>query len=306
MLYPKEKLEQELERLRQKDLQVLLAVEQGMKSYEYVPKDYIVRKTGIDEKRIDYLLVELVDRGLLKILKTRNYVGFQLTYLAYDLLAITFFQKQGKLARVGEYIETGKEADILSAELPEGKEAVLKLYHIGRTSFYRVWRRRLYVVDRQITSWLYVSYLAARREHEITGKIVAAGFPAARPLAWNRNALLYEKLEAKELARVRLSRPKKLLEEVLSTYAQIVHDLGYVHGDFNIFNVLVDKDENFYIIDWGQALHINDPGAKEILVKEIEEFLDFFKRKYKIEVSKDRVYEMFGLNFRGIDNYNIS
>jgi RIO kinase 2 len=295
MLYPKEKLDEELKRLRKNDLKVLLAVEQGMKTYEFVPKDYIVSYTKIQPKYVDYYLVDLVDRGLLKILKTKNYVGFQLTYLGYDILAFTWLLSKGYLETIGDYIETGKEADILSAKAAGSRDAVAKVYHIGRTSFYRVWRHRIYVVDKRHLTWQYISYLTARREFELTRRLWELEYPVPEPIAWNRNVLVYEQIkEAKELGRLQElpGDPEELYWSILNTYLDIVKRLGLVHGDFSVFNVLLDSKGRYWIIDWGQAIEAWKPGAVETLRREVHEFTDFFIRKHGVKLQEEKIEKL--------------
>jgi len=59
--------------------------------------------------------------------------------------------------------------------------------------------------------------------------------------------------------------------------------LGIIHADLSEFNILV-AESGPKIIDWPQAVEVTHPHARELLVRDLDNVLSFFQRKYGIRV----------------------
>jgi len=66
---------------------------------------------------------------------------------------------------VGNQIGVGKESDIYVVADETGKQRVLKIHRLGRISFRSVKKNRDYLRNRNSASWMYMSRLAAIKEH---------------------------------------------------------------------------------------------------------------------------------------------
>jgi RIO kinase 2 len=90
------------------ELKILRAIENGMKTHEYVSVEDMAANTGLSEKEIEYRLRNLVGLDLLERF-TGHYVGYQLKYNGYDILAISAFLRRDTINSLGGLIGVGKE-----------------------------------------------------------------------------------------------------------------------------------------------------------------------------------------------------
>lgn len=297
-----EKLIITLKEMTEEDWRVLKIIEISMRYYEWVPLTEITKKVRLDKKEILYRLKRL---DKFKLINRSSY-GYRLSHKGYDALALNAFIKKGIITAIGGKLGVGKEGDVYNVLLNNNREAVLKFHNLGRTCFTRGKRYRSYLADKRHISWLYASRLTAKKEFEVLNDL----FPIVKvpePIEQNRHALIMGKLEGDELKRVNLSQMdidiNKLFWDIIDEVKKM-YELGYIHGDLSEFNILIDKDGNFLIIDFPQAIKIKDehrklkldklPGEFKVntefyLKRDLENILRYFK-KYGINEDLDSVY----------------
>ncbi|KAL3313695.1 Serine/threonine-protein kinase RIO2 [Cichlidogyrus casuarinus] len=252
---------------------VLTAVEMGMKNHSIVPIELVHRIAHVNQGGSGFLSIikdQLVPSGLLAYeVEQRHHIrGYRLTNRGYDYLALHQLAKSNCVYDLGAMIGTGKESDVylaIAIELPEdltcsnddadideednAPYVVIKFHRLGRTSFRKVKEKREYHQHRQSCSWLYLDRLSAKREFEAMQALYNAGFPVPRPLANNRNAVVMEYLKnASTLCEV----PSALLRASGAVLARHLYlqasklvkkcaSVGFIHGDFNEFNLMVEN-----------------------------------------------------------------
>ena len=89
-------------------------------------------------------------------------------------------------------------------------------------------------------------------------------------------------IPSKLLKDVLLKNPKDALDIILDDYKQIVKKVGVVHGDLSEFNIIVSRGELYYI-DWPQAVPTNYELSNQLIKRDVENILRYFKEKYRIE-----------------------
>uniref|UniRef100_A9A8T7 non-specific serine/threonine protein kinase n=1 Tax=Methanococcus maripaludis (strain C6 / ATCC BAA-1332) TaxID=444158 RepID=A9A8T7_METM6 len=282
------------------DWKLLKIIEISMKNHEWVPIQDLRRKTGFHEKEVVFRLGRL---NKFKFTNKSNY-GYRLSHWGYDALAMKAFIKKELIAGIGGKVGVGKEGDVYHVMLTNHREAVMKFHQLGRTCFSMGKRYREYLANKRHISWLYASRLTAAREFEVLTML----FPVVKvpePIEQNRHAIIMGKLHGEELKRVNLLEigvnPEeffwKLMTEVKKTYA-----LGIIHGDLSEFNILIDSEGDFVIIDWPQAIEVGKKGKLDklpfeeveydeeyYLKRDIENLLRYFK-KYGIDKDVDKLY----------------
>jgi RIO kinase 2 len=266
--------------LEAEDFYLLSGLEQGMRFSEWVAEAKIPQFARLTGEEVDYRIDRCETRGLLER-KTIQYVGYQLTFEGYDALALHTFAERETIDGVGAPLGVGKESDVYEAR--SYRPLALKFHREGYTEFREVNREREYTADHEHVSWLYTARKAAEREYETLESLYPA-VSVPRPIDHNRHAILMERIDAVELGRSKLEprqvRPvlDLVLEEMATTYRE-----GYVHADMSEYNVFVGSD-GVTVFDWPQAVPTDHENADELLVRDVENIVGYFQRKYPGEL----------------------
>lgn len=258
---------------------ILRGVEEGMKSHQWVPVEDIETFTRLGRKTVEYRLNEMVDKEIIERY-IQSYVGYRLKFDGYDILAIDALVKRETISALGEVIGVGKESIVLAAM--GLRPVAIKFHREGRTSFKQVKRSRQHLVDIEIEnfSWLYAAKLAAEREY----RALEALFPGVRvpePIDQNRHAIVMSVVGGVEMAKASLIEPEWYLDETLKEIRN-AYRLGYIHSDLSEFNVMV-RDDGITIIDWPQYVEVGTKTADEMLLRDVDNILTYFERKYRIK-----------------------
>jgi RIO kinase 2 len=266
----------EMAALEPEDFYLLSGVEQGMRFSEYVAREKLPEFAGLTAENVDYRLDRCADRGLIER-KTIQYEGYALTFEGYDALALHTFAERGTIDGVGSPLGVGKESDVY--EVSSYRPLALKFHREGYTEFREVNREREYTADRDHVSWQYTARKAAEREFDALESLYP-DVSVPRPVDQNRHAIVMERVDGVELSRAAVPdeqvRPllDLILEEVATAYGA-----GYVHADMSEYNVFVTS-EGVVVFDWPQAVPTDHANARELLERDVENLLGYFRRKY--------------------------
>jgi RIO kinase 2 len=262
------------------DFYLLSGVEQGMRFSRWVNREKLPDYSDLTPENVEYRLDRCMQRELVQR-KTIQYEGYQLTFEGYDALALRTFSERDTVEGVGSSLGVGKESDVY--EVQSYKPMALKFHREGYTNFRAVNKERHYTSDKNHVSWLYTARKAAEREHEVL-ETLYPDVSVPRPVDQNRHAIVMEKLPGVELARARFDSEQVvgvldlILREVAGAY-----DVGYVHADMSEYNVFVDED-GVTVFDWPQAVATDHENADELLERDVENLLGWFRRKYPSDV----------------------
>ncbi|VVB92503.1 RIO-type serine/threonine-protein kinase Rio2 [uncultured archaeon] len=263
-----------------KEFRVLIAIENKMKLYEWVPIEEIAGFTNYELKEVNYLLSNLAKNKLIHR-NIRTYEGYRIYFEAYDLLALKAFVKRGSVNAIGDEIGVGKESVVYEAKGGIiDRQVVIKFHREGKMSFKKVRIKREHIGERKHLSWLYASRLAAKREYDAL-KILYPEVNVPEPVDYNRHAIVMSIAKGEELARTKIDEPDWYLDEILEQVRK-AYRLGIIHGDLSEFNIFVNP-EGCEIIDWPQYITPSHANAAELLQRDIGNVLSFFSRKYRIK-----------------------
>lgn len=273
------------------DIRVLQTLERGMVQYEVMPFNELIKYSGLNESELEHRLRLLHKHDL--IYRQRDpYLGYQMNYNGYDLLALNSLVKAGVLEALGPMIGVGKEADIFQAITPEEKVVALKFHRLGRTSFRDTRRKRDYIADRRHVSWLYQSRLAAENEYKALELMYKAGVHVPEPYMQNRHCIVMQIIEGIELSEaIKLDVPKVYLMDILENM-RISYGAGVIHTDLSEYNVLITSSGEIWIIDWPQYITRSHANADEFLERDIGNVVNFFKRKHGVDLSLTEALEI--------------
>ncbi|MFH1328558.1 MAG: RIO1 family regulatory kinase/ATPase [Candidatus Bathyarchaeota archaeon] len=271
-------------KLTTQDFRILLAVEAGMSTHEYVPVETIVKYSNLPHGEALHRIDKVHHLALMQRW-TGPYVGFALNYAGYDFLALNVLVKTHVVEAVGAPLGVGKEADVHEALTATGEHVALKFQRLGRISFRQTKRLRGYAPR---ASWLFRSREAAEREFEALKILFDHAVSVPKPIAQNRNIIAMGIINGVELAQCfKLPKPRELLTETLENIKKTYVEAQIIHGDLSEFNIIVKPDWRLLIIDWPQYVRADHPNAEKLLRRDVENVLKYFSRKFKVKVNPD-------------------
>ncbi len=260
--------------LKKLDWKILGAVFKNMWDFEYVPSHAIIREVNLTEEELEGKLKRLASLRLLEN-KYTDYLGTAFTFKGLSVYSLKRLVERGKVEQLGSLIGEGKES-VVYAVISNGEEAVLKFHRVGYPSFKKVKEKR----DYGTLHYTVLTVRSAKREFQALKKLYGK-VSVPKPIAWEGNAVLMELIDAKELYKVRLKNPEEVLEIIIEEVKKMF-DLGIIHGDLSQFNILVNES-GVYFIDFPQHMERGDEGSEEILRRDVENVLKYFKKSYGIE-----------------------
>ena len=279
-------------KLVDRDFKILSIIERSMNQYEYVPVEVIERRAKLPSPHVHLSLSKL---NQLKLVRRRlgEYIGYKLTWMGLDVLALHSLVERGIVYALGDKLGVGKESDVYSALTPSEERIIVKFHRLGRTSFQRIARYRPYVRDKPWTSWMAVAKIAGEREYKALVELYEAKASVPKTIGYSRHAVVIEYINGVELQEYRVAEdPEYMLGKIVETLHIAYTVVGIVHGDLSEYNILVeirDDKETPLIIDWPQYVPREDPSAEQLLRRDVDYILRFFRKTYKIHADPERV-----------------
>ena len=270
----------EMADLDAEDFHLLSGVEHGMRFSRWVNREKLPEFSRLTAEEVDYRLDRMLDLEFLER-KTIQYEGVQLTFAGYDALALHTFAERETVDGFGAPLGVGKESDVY--EVQSYRPMALKFHREGYTQFREVHRGRDYTSDKEHTSWQYTARKAAEREYDAL-ETLYPDVNVPRPVDQNRHAIVMEKVDGTELSKAKLepAQASGVLDLVLREVAAAYRE-GYVHADVSEYNVFVNED-GVVLFDWPQATPTDHENARELLDRDVENIVAYFRQKYPSDV----------------------
>ena len=273
--------------LENEDLRVLQIVETAMSEHEFVPKEQVAKFSKLSlDRDVDFRITRLSKLGLIYQMRGA-YVGYTLNYAGYDCLAINALVKGGIIEAFGKTLGVGKEADVFDALNSKGERIAVKFHRLGRISFRQTRRTRGYTP--QHVGWLYQSRLAAEKEYEALSLLHPCKIAVPKPVSQNRHVVAMGMIEGAELAHWRrIPKPGTILKKILRNVRKAYLKAGVVHADLSEYNIMLKPNRGVLIIDWPQYVTENHPNAEQLLSRDVQNVLQYFRRKHKLAAELDK------------------
>jgi RIO-like serine/threonine protein kinase len=64
-----------------------------------------------------------------------------------------------------------------------------------------------------------------------------------------------------------------------------------IHGDLSDYNIILKPNLEVLIIDWPQYVKADHPNAKELLARDVQNVLRYFRRKRMLKVDLEQALE---------------
>lgn len=209
------------------------------------------------------------------------------------LLLLGKLISDGIIDQVDFPVSTGKEANIFRGTTPDKTFVALKIYRTATMTFRHIasyiegdprfaygYKNRRDIID----EW-------AKKEYKNLELLRHAKVRAPTPIKCIRNVLVMsyigdEKKPAPMLKDVLLKNPQKIFDELL-IFIERMYTNNIVHADLSSFNILLFHQKP-YLIDAGQAVLFDHPGAQEFLKRDIHNIVQYFK-KYNIQSDEQKI-----------------
>ncbi|XP_059128916.1 serine/threonine-protein kinase RIO2 isoform X2 [Peromyscus eremicus] len=265
------------------DFRVLTAVEMGMKNHEIVPCSLVASIANLKHGGCNKVLRELVKHKLIAWERTKTVQGYRLTNAGYDYLALKTLSSRQVIESVGNQMGVGKESDIYIVANEKGQQFALKLHRLGRTSFRNLKNKRDYHKHRHNVSWLYLSRLSAMKEFAYMKALYERKLPVPKPIDYNRHAVIMELINGYPLCQIHhVEDPASVYDEAMELIVKLGSH-GLIHGDFNEFNLILDKDDHITMIDFPQMVSTSHPNAEWYFDRDVKCIREFFMKRFGYE-----------------------
>ena len=264
--------------LEPEEFKVLQALEASLKDHESLTIEHISKKARLHIDKARFSVGKLNKMEL--VISTSR--GVSLVSAGLDALALKILADKDIVVGMGKSIGVGKESDVFEAVTPDKRSIAIKFFRIGRTSFRDVVRKREF--GKKLHHWLLVNMDAARKEFHALKVLKRVGVKVPEPLALLKHIIVMERVDGSRLVHCdTLSDPKTVLKTILEN-VKLAYKTGIISADLSEYNVLYDGSD-VWIIDWPQSVRIKHPNASMLLKRDVENMLNFFKRKYGLKYS---------------------
>ena len=178
-------------------------------------------------------------------------------------------------------VQVGKESNVFLAR-KGNKKIIVKIYRIQNCDF-----NRMYDYIRKDPRYEFLKnkhreiiFAWTQREYRNILAVNKAKLNAPKVITWRSNILVEEMIgddqPALRLKDAPPEDPQKFFELVIEQM-QLLYKNNLIHGDLSAFNIL-NYQEKPYFIDFSQSTLIKTPNSSELLTRDINNILNFFRK----------------------------
>lgn len=257
------------------DYKVLKTIYDLQSTHEYIPFSKINERIGLLERELNTVLLKLYNLRLLSKEKIRNEFAYRLTFSGLDVLAIKKLYTNNVLKSLGIIVGEGKESNVYFGYDFSDNTIIVKFHRIGKNSYKNI-RKIRGIIEKE--DWIRLTVENAEREYKALQCISQNYGNVPKPLGYAYNAIAMEFIEGTELYRSTIDDAEQVLNDILSTVRIAYKYCGLIHGDLSEYNVIVNKENKAYVIDWPQWQTNND----ELLERDLVNIIYYFNKKYNV------------------------
>ena len=262
--------------LNKSDFKILKVFASSLKTHQFLNLSTLSQYSNLNQRLVEHHLERLVKSGLVG----KSNIGFTLLVTGLDIYVLKILSNRNTITSIGPQIGIGKEAEIYLAHDSQEKDKILKMFRLGRSSFKQIKRKR--DISTSTSNWLLLNIQTAKREYDILNYLRQSSTSFPTPLYRSFHCIVMEPFYGSKLADAEsLEDPQSVLEKIISN-VKIAYQNGYINGDLNEYNIMVNSD-NIFILDWPQAIKSDTINANVVLLRDVKNILKFFSKKYKIE-----------------------
>jgi RIO kinase 1 len=188
-------------------------------------------------------------------------------------------QSQGTFDELISPLSVGKESNVFIAS-KGNKQVIVKIYRVQNADFKRMFEyikqdpRYAQLRNKRrdiIFNW-------TQREYKNLLKAEKAKVTSPKALGWKWHILVEDLIgpPAMPLKDAKPTDPNKFLQDIIKEM-KLLYKGGLIHGDLSSFNIL-NHEEKPYLIDFSQATLVKTPNSEELLIRDIKNVCQFFRK----------------------------
>lgn len=262
--------------LNKSDFKILKVFASSLKNRQFLNLPTLSQYSNLSQSLIEHHLKRLVKFGLI----SKSNIGYTLLVTGLDIYVLKILSNRNIITAIGPQIGIGKEAEVYLAHDSLEQDKIIKMFRLGRSSFKQIKRKR--DVNIGTNSWLLLNIETAKKEYDILTYLKDSSTSFPSPLYRSFHCIVMEPIYGSRLSDIEnLEYPELVLEKIISSMT-IAYRKGYINGDLNEYNILVN-DDNIFILDWPQAVRVDTTNADVVLTRDVNNIVKFFSRKFEIE-----------------------
>ncbi|HEX7275637.1 MAG TPA: RIO1 family regulatory kinase/ATPase [Nitrososphaeraceae archaeon] len=262
--------------LNKSDFKILKVFASSLKNRQFLNLTTLSQYSNLSQSLVEHHLERLVKFGLIN----KSNIGYTLLVTGLDIYVLKILSNKNIITALGPQVGIGKEAEVYLARDSLDQDRVLKMFRLGRSSFKQIKRKR--DVSAGINSWLLMNIETAKKEYDILSYLRDASVSFPKPMYRSFHCIVMEAIYGNRLSDIeKLNDPELVLDKIINSIA-IAYRKGYINGDLNEYNILVN-DDDIFILDWPQAVRVDTINADIVLTRDVKNILKFFSKKFGVE-----------------------
>lgn len=272
-----------LENLEYRVLKVFVS---SIKHHQIINNHNILSYSNLHKDRVKYAVESLLKLKLIS--KTQN--GFKLLTAGLDVYALKLLVDSGIILGIGNSLGIGKESDVVEAISEIQQQRAVKFFRIGRISFTDTKRKRSLEKNKNVNNWLLINIEAAKREYDFLVKLKSTKMNIATPYFRSMHSIVMDRINGLRLIEIRnLPNPIEIFDKVFEQI-RISYNEKIINGDLSEYNILLDENNDIWIIDWPQAVTLEHPNAEFLIRRDLHNIIRYFRRKCDLTIDENSYY----------------
>ena len=236
--------------------------------------------------RADRRLATLERKNRLLLKRSEYYQVFNDVFDKPTLMVIEKLINSGKVKSIRSHFGSGKESQVFLAEAHDGSLLALKIYLTVSAEFKK--RRRYIAGDRRFsktkTGSRNLVSVWANKEFRNLKAAYKSGVRVPAPIIVRRNVLLMKFVGDTHgnAATILADSPNVSLEdynEIIDQVRTLYQRARLVHADLSEYNIFKTQSGEIMLFDFGSAVDVRQPNARQFLVRDIMNVNKFFEKK---------------------------
>jgi RIO kinase 2 len=137
----------------------------------------------------------------------------------------------------------------------------------------------------------------AKKEYDILTHLKDSSNSFPNPLYRSFHCIVMDAIYGNRLSDIEnLNDPALVLEKIIDSIT-IAYRNGYINGDLNEYNILIE-DGNVFILDWPQAVKVDAINADTVLTRDVKNIVKYFSKKFDVEKDPNKITNYIKRNAR--------